>query len=158
MEPEKSNLWIFFNFLPIFCGRWTCTTVETNQGIAIPYLRHKQQHFWSLGTDCSPENGHIQPWKRAKKLWSSWEVLKSDTKAEFWCSLGAGRGFGICQPVSKCLLMFLSHLKGSKMKSSKKHHFSALFPYWKAPYLKMKSAGIRHLLFGSFNAFSLPIG
>ena len=88
----------------------------------------------------------------------TWQMLKFDPKARFWCSLSLQRGFGICQDVSKCLLMFLRHLKGSKMKSSKKRHFSAPFPYWKAPYLKMKSAGIRHLLFGGFNAFSSPIG
>ena len=61
--------------------------------------------------------------------WCAWEVLKSDPKVGFWCSLGSGRGFGICKPVSKCLLRFLRQLDGPKMKSSKKRHFSAPFPY-----------------------------
>ena len=57
---------------------------------------------------------------RGAKIWS---------KGQIWCSLGSGRGFGICQPVSKCLLRFLRQLDGPKMKSSKKRHFSAPFPY-----------------------------
>ena len=80
-------------------------------------------------------------WKKVEKLqkinfpgqiyrdWCAWEVLKSDPKVRFWCSLSSGRGFGVCQPVSKCLLRFLRQLEGSKMKSSKKCHFWAPFPY-----------------------------
>ena len=91
-------------------------------------------------------------------LWWAFEVLKCYPKARFWCSLCPGRCFGICQRVSKCLLMFLSQLKGSKMASSKKCHFSAPIPYWKQPYLDLILAGISHLLFGGFNAFSWPTG
>ena len=69
LEQTKACKWnLKIKFVDIFqlssnffCGQWTCTTVETNQGITIPSWRHKQQHFLSLGTDCSPENGHIQP-------------------------------------------------------------------------------------------------
>ena len=86
------------------------------------------------------------------------EVLKSDPEARFWWSLCPGRCFGICQHVSKCLLMFLSQLEGSKMASSKKRHFSAQIPYWKQPYLDLILAGISHLLFGGFNAFSWCTG
>ena len=59
---------IFVNFLPIFCGQWTFTPMETNQGITIPCWGYNQHHFWSCGTDFSPENGHIQPLKTGWKF------------------------------------------------------------------------------------------
>ena len=88
----------------------------------------------------------------------TWEVVKSHPKARFWCSLCPRRCFGICRRVSKCLLMFLSQLEESKMASSKQCHFSAPIPYWKRPYLDLILAGISHLLFSGFNAFSWPTG
>ena len=65
---EKSDFCKFFNFLQYFWAHWTCTPVETNQCIKIPYWGHNQHHFWSQGTDFSPENGQIQPLKTGWKF------------------------------------------------------------------------------------------
>ena len=158
MWAEKLKNRLFSTFFHLFGVQRTCTPLEMIQCIQIPFWGHKLHHYWSKrGKKVEKSqffnfSGHIY------RLRCSWEVLKSDPKARFWCSLSLGRDFGICQVVSKCLLMFLRHLGGSKMTQSKKCHFSAPIPYWKQPYLDLIFAGISHLLFGGFNAFSSPIG
>ena len=138
--------------------QWCCLCPKW--GILVPWLV-------STGIQDHWTQKYGKSWKKWRNIdisgnicglrWT-WEVLKSYPKAQFWCSLCPRRCFGICRRVSKCLLMFLSQLKGSKMASSKKCHFSAPIPYWKRPYLDLILAGISHLLFSGFNAFSWPTG
>ena len=148
----------FFNFLTPF---WPIMVQFVPPERYLNALNHFQRCTGPLDTKKVKESWKSQSFNfvgHIYRLRCAWEVLKSDPKAWFWCSLSLGRDFGICQVVSKCLLMFLRHLGGSKMTQSKKCHFSAPIPYWKQPYLDLIFAGISHLLFGGFNAFSSPIG
>ena len=138
--------------------KWCCLCPQ--QGILMPWLVSTGvQVHWpqKIGRKLKKLqkidfSGHIC------RNWWAWEVLKSYPKSWFWCFLVPGSCFWICQSVSECLLRFFRQLEGPKMTSSKKSHFSAPFPYWKAAYLRMKSAGLRHLLYSGFNAFPSPTG
>ena len=143
------------------CSRWPTMVLFVPQvrylGTLISF--HRYQDHWTQKCGKS--------WKKWRNIdisgnicglrWT-WEVLKSYPKARFWCSLCPGRCFAICQRNSKSLSTFLSQSRGSKMALSKKCHLSAPIPYWKRPYLDLILAGISHLLFSGFNAFSWPIG
>ena len=88
--------------------------------------------FVSRGAQICWTQKYWRSWKKRRKIDFSghiymfrcaWEVLKSDPKAQFWCSLCPGRWFGLCKVVSKYLMMLLRQLKGSTVAKSKKHHF-----------------------------------
>ena len=130
MWPEKLKNWLFSTFFnlfvsngPVHLWKWFSASRYLSRGTNCVIIGHLAQ---ILALEMAVlATGHIY------RLRCTWEVLKSDPKARYWCSLSLGRDFGICQVVSKCLLMFLRHLGGVKNDPEQKMSFFSPNPLLK---------------------------